>query len=553
MARKRTAPAVESAYSGRWIARVKGKIVGQGGTPAAARLAAQASRHKEQPEISYMHPSTAPLLPEVVDKVAAVSLDRDIFLVGGAVRDALLNQASHDFDFTVPHGATELARRAANALGGDFYVLDPEFDAARVILTAESGVRDVLDFTSYRGADIDADLLERDLTINAIALNLQDRTTLDPLHGATDLRERRIRQCSSTSMQADPIRILRAVRLAAALEFRIDPATRTAMRLAAASLPTTSQERQRDEVFRMLGGPRPDASARALEMLGVFPYVMPELSALKGTLQPEPHVHDAWEHTVSVMQYLDDLLNLLLGGRQDDANGLMTSLLALGIGRYRGRIAEDFEKSPNPDRTARALLQFAALYHDAGKPQSRSADSDGRIHFYGHEQAGAAVIEARAVAWNLSNVEISRARAIVENHLRFFFLAARNEDAGEPPSRRAIYRFFRDAGVSAVDVILLGLADLRGTRAQTLTERAWKAWVEVARILLENLWEKPEESVTPPRLIDGHELMLELDLEPGPIVGRLLDAIREGQATGDVATRAEALELARRRMQSDGP
>jgi tRNA nucleotidyltransferase/poly(A) polymerase len=494
-----------------------------------------------------MH-STSPLfLPGFIDKVAESSADQDIYLVGGAVRDALLGQVSHDFDFAVPSGAAQLARRAANALGGDFYVLDEEFDAARVIIKDTSGVRDVLDFTSYRGKDVTADLVGRDLTINAIALDVKNRTTLDPLHGATDLRERRIRQCSPTSMKEDPIRILRAVRLAAALEFRIETATRGAMKAAADSLPWTSAERQRDEVFKMLDGPRPDASLRALEMLGVFPYMMSELSELKGVLQSEPHIHDVWEHTLSVMQHLDGMLNLLLGGKHDDANGILASLLGLGMGRYRANIGEHLSKPLNPDRTARAVMQFAALYHDVGKPHCRSADAHGRTHFYGHEHAGAEAIEARATAWKLSNAETARVRGVVENHLRFFFLAARNEAAGEPPSRRAIYRFFRDADEGAIDVILLGLADLRGTRGYALTQQTWAAWVEVGRILLDNLWERPHESVSPPRLVDGHDLMRELALEPGPAVGELLEAIREAQASGEVATRAEALEYARRR------
>ncbi len=498
-----------------------------------------------------MHPTTAPRLPAAVEEVVALSPDRDVYLVGGAVRDALLGKTSHDFDLTVPSGAIELARRAANALGGDFYVLDDHFDAARVILTDPAGVRDVLDFTSYRGADVNADLLERDLTINAIALNLKNRSTLDPLQGAVDLREKRIRQCSPTSMQADPIRILRAVRFAAALEFRIDPRTRQAMKAAAAFLAGTSVERQRDEVFRMLGGHRPDASIRALEMLGTLPYIMPELMEMKGVPQSAPHVHDVWEHTLSVMQHLDGMLSFLIGGKHDDANGIMASLLSLGIGRYRDHIADSFSGSLNADRTARALLQFAALYHDVGKPRSSSEDRDGRIHFYGHEHAGADVIQARAATWNLSNAEIGRLRCVVQNHLRFFFLAARNEGAGERPSRRAIYRFFRDADDGALGVILLGLADLRGTRGHTLAEGVWAAWVEVARILLENLWENPQQSVSPPRLLDGHDLMRELGLKPGPPVGQLLEAIREAQAAGEVETRPEALELARRHIASN--
>jgi putative nucleotidyltransferase with HDIG domain len=527
------------------VARLQGRIVGQGGTPEEARLAAQGERYKEKAEISYMHAESPMALPPLLDAVTALADDQEIHLVGGAVRDALLGTVSHDFDLVVPKNAINMARRVAGGLGADFYVLDESFDAARVIVTNASGIRDVLDFTSFRGPDLVADLAGRDFTINAIALDLKARTTLDPKHGAIDVREKRIRACSPSALKDDPIRILRGVRLAAALGFTIEAATRQSMKSSASLLQNTSTERRRDELFRILGGARPDASLRALEMLGVFPHFLPELTALKGVHQPTPHVHDAWEHTLGVMDHLAEILDLLLEDKLEGANGLLISRLMLGIGRYRAHLAEHYRKSLNEDRSLRALLLLAALLHDVGKPSTRSVDEDGRIHFLGHEREGARLAVQRAVGLNLSNAETARLGAIIQHHLRFFFLARRMEEAGEAPSRRAIYRFFRDAGNCAVDLILLGLADLRGARGHTLTEETWAAWVDTARVLLENLWERPAESVAPPRLLDGNGLMQALGLQPGPLVGRLLEAIRESQAAGDVSTAEGALEFAR--------
>ncbi|HEY5982900.1 MAG TPA: HD domain-containing protein [Anaerolineales bacterium] len=545
MSDRKTPQKYESAYAGRWVARLQGKIVGQGGTPEAAQRAAQANRHKEKPEISYMPAATALSFPALLDEVAALAEDQPIFLVGGAVRDALLGSISHDFDLTVEQDAIGLARRVASALHADFYVLDEAFDAARVIIQNPSGIRDTLDFSSLRGADINADLEGRDFTINAIGLDLKGRTTRDPLQGAADLRTKTIRACSATAMQDDPVRILRGVRLAAALDFKIDPGTRETMKAAAHLLPNTSAERLRDELFRMLGGRKPDASIRAIEMLGVLPYLLPELVALKGVDQPEPHVLDVWEHTLSVMHYLDEILELVVEGRLENANGMLASLLMLGIGRYRGQIKEHFAKNPNPDRSLRSLVQFAALYHDAGKPSTLSANKDGQIHFFRHEHDGASVAVQRAMEFNLSNAEVTRLETLIQNHLRLFFLASRKEESGDAPSRRAIYHFFRDSGDCAVELILLSLADLRGTRAHTLSEQTWKIWVEVARELMENLWERTSESVSPPRLLDGHDLMRELDLEPGPRLGELMANLREAQAIGEVTTKEEALKFGR--------
>ena len=122
----------------------------------------------------------------------------------------------------------------------------------------------------------------------------------------------------------------------------------------------------------------------------------------------------------------------------------------------------------------------------------------------------------RARAFNLSNDEIERLQAIIKHHMRIHSFASRMEFDKQTPSRKAVYRFFRDSGKAGIDLILLGLADLRATRANELTLETWTAYLDVARILLENYWERPEEVISPPRLLDGHELMKELNLGPGP-------------------------------------
>jgi poly(A) polymerase len=534
----------QDSYAGRWVAKVHGKIVAQGGTPEQALHAARMSRHKEKPEIIYMpFPfSSSPLL----DSIRAALPDIELYLVGGAVRDMLLNRVSNDLDFAIPKNAIQIARRIANVLHADFYVLDESFDTARVILPADNGTRNILDFAAFRGADLDTDLRGRDFTINAIAFDLRNQTILDPLGGGSDLRGKLISACSDTSLKDDPIRILRAVRQAAAFDFKIEAETRNAMKHAAPMLPNISPERQRDELFKILEGPRPDASLRALERLGVFPYFLPELSAMKGVKQSAPHVHDVWEHTLSVIQNLEGLLASLAPGYDaEKTNDLFTSLFTLHLGRYREQFTTHFHQTLNTDRSLRALLFFAALYHDVSKPATKSVDETGRIRFLGHNEFGAKVAVERAHDLNLSNGEIERVKIIIENHMRFHFFTSRMEGEKQEPSRKSIYRFFRDASEGGVDLVLLGLADLRGTRRHTLTQENWTAALDVAKILLENYWEKPQETVAPPRLINGLDVMDEYQLEAGPTIGQVLDAIREAQATGKVSTREEALTFGR--------
>jgi hypothetical protein len=127
--------------------------------------------------------------------------------------------------------------------------------------------------------------------------------------------------------------------------------------------------------------------------------------------------------------------------------------------------------------------------------------------------------------------------------MRVHFHSNRMEQEHKEPSRRAIYRFFRDAGEAGVDLVLLALADTRATRGHTLTQETWTAVLDICRIFLENYWEKPTETVYPPRLLDGNQVMAKFDLAPGPRVGKILEAIREAQATGKVSTREEALSF----------
>ena len=542
-------PSPGSPYAGRWVARLRGRIIAQGGTPEQALRAAQTSRHKEKPEIVYM---PVPFLySPLIDQIQEILPDREVYRVGGAVRDMLLNRVSHDLDFAVPSNGVALARQVANALGSDFMVLDDERDTGRVIVPEAGGPRTFLDFATYRGSNLHADLLARDFTINAIAFELRTRTLHDPLNGASDLRDKLLRACSASSFSDDPVRILRAVRQAAAFGFKIELETRKAMRQAAELLPGVSVERQRDEVFKILEGPRPDASLRALEMLGVLPYLLPELPALKGVEQSAPHIHDVWEHTLSVLGHLEKILTALAPGyNADDTNDLFTGLLTLRIGRFREQFSRHFAASLNADRSVRAALFFAALYHDVQKPATKSVDDSMRVRFFDHDVKGAEVAAVRGRDFNLSNDEIERIRKIIANHMRFHFFTNRLEGDWQEPSRKAIYRFFRDTGRAGVDLVLLGLADLRGTHGPTLKQETWIAALDVARILLENYWEKPQETIAPPRLLDGNELMSALGLQPGRIVGQLLEAIREGQATGKVENREQALALAREQLKN---
>ncbi len=550
-----TAVPPNSPYAGRWVARLRGKIIAQGGTPQQAYRAAKKSRHKEKPEIVYM---PIPLrLPSIIDEIIdALPAQQPLYLIGGAVRDLLLGQTAHDLDFGLPGETLRLARRIADRIGAAYYPLDIQRGTARLVLEQKDGTRETIDFASLRGDSLEDDLRGRDFTLNAIALDLRTQELYDPLGGAADLQAKVLRACSPSAFLDDPIRILRGLRLAANFGFRILPETRQAMKKAVPGLNESSVERQRDELFKILEGKQVATALRAMEMLGILPQILPELTALKGESQSAPHVDDVWRHTLNTMRHLEDILAALSPIYDSSkAAELYKGLLVVKLGRYRKKIASHFSERLTTERSPYGLLFFAALYHDVAKPLTRKVDSKGRIRFFGHEGEGAKIAVERAEKLHLSKKELNRLEKTIRGHLRIHAMAQRMDEQGKQaagnagrgfPSRRVIYRFFRDTQGASLDLILLSLADLRATYEHTLPEALWKAELDVCRILLENLWEHPAETVHPPPLLNGHEVMAIFGLDSGPLVGALLEALREGQAAGDVLTREEALAFCRR-------
>jgi putative nucleotidyltransferase with HDIG domain len=224
-------------------------------------------------------------------------------------------------------------------------------------------------------------------------------------------------------------------------------------------------------------------------------------------------------------------------------------LVSLRLGRYREQLHRHLTTALNPDRTLRALLILAALFHDVGKPHTHQNDQAGRIRFLEHEKAGARLTSLWATRMHLSSLEIERLVVIVRNHMRPLLLA----QLVEPPSRRAVYRFFRHCGEAGVDVCLLSLADTLATYGPTLPEDVWTHQLDIVRMLLEAWWEEPERIVSPPALLNGSDIIRELHLQPGPQIGQILEAIREAQAAADISSREQALALARAWLKENPP
>ena len=335
--------------------------------------------------------STFQFTSELFDQIrTALPENQPIYLVGGAVRDALLGKPTHDFDFIVPEDVFATGRRFANALNAAYYPLDEVRETVRIVLISPDGPRQVYDFATQRGPNLEEDLRSRDFTINSMALAVHDpQKIIDPLGGAKDLKDGLLRPCSETAFLDDPVRIIRAVRQAVSFKLYIPPETKQLITQSVNQLPDISPERIRDELFRIFDGPQPAAALLSLNILGALKYLLPELDLLKDISQPPPHIADAWSHSWECIRKLDDILEVLARDHDPEAAAnWVFGNVSIRLGRYREQLEAHLSKKLNPDRSIRSILLFSALYHDVGKPKTRQITDDGRIQFLKHEQIG---------------------------------------------------------------------------------------------------------------------------------------------------------------------
>jgi tRNA nucleotidyltransferase/poly(A) polymerase len=524
-------------YAGKWVAMTGDKVIGHGGTPDQALHAAQSSQYKEKLNIRFVPFIRDVVYPPILKDVQRVLAEHsDVFLVGGCIRNALVGIPAHDLDIIVQNDTIRTARLVAKELKAMLYVMDEDRNTVRLI-TMVDGEKFYLDFAEMRGKNLEDDLLHRDFTINAMAVSIQrPEELLDPLGGAEDLQNHLIRMCSPDSIIHDPVRILRGIRLAAQYNLRIHPTTREAMKQRGSLLAGVSPERKRDELMKMLDEHRAATAVRALDWLGVLPETLPELISLHGVEQSTPHTQNVWEHTLLAVQKLDGLYEVLCRPfTTDSAADFWLGLASVQLGRYREKFQEHFEKRFQNDRSRRSLLTLALLYHDTGKASTASVKGDGNVHFFGHEKVSADLIAERARAMNLSRDETDYLEKLAQHHMRIHQLSM----AGEPPTRKAVYRLFRDLGDEGVDLVLLSLADLLAMYGPGMDQERWQNELDICRRLLDAWWAEHDTAVEPVRLVDGNELMQMYHLQPGVMVGDALEAIREAQVEGEIKTRED--------------
>ncbi len=426
------------------------------------------------------------------------------FLVGGAVRDLLLSRSNHDLDLVCSGDPRTIARKLAQKTSGSFFMLDDERNACRVISTSVEGKRLSFDFTQMHGESILADLEDRDFSINAMAINLADTSQLiDPLKGARDLHEKWLRPCSKTSFINDPLRIVRAIRYSVEHDLKIEPDTIKLLKAAIPGLAGVSQERKRDELFKILSNPKPWAAIDLFLHFGIY-----EQLGL-------PRLIDPQAASSSLRQY-SSFCSYLLGEYQArDADTLLLSAFINEVKPYRSFLNDQLEEHNQSDRSRRSLNGLALLLFES--------------HDHEVDQVGKTLA--------LSNDEINHLKVLLGARDAFNHLGQKTQSM----DHRMIYRYFRDLGVIGIDLGLISLVKTASCISAELDDALWLKQVNLFHQLLDSWFIHPE-TVRPKLLLSGKDLMFEFDLAQGPLIGDLLEGLREEQACGNIKDRKSALE-----------
>jgi poly(A) polymerase len=453
--------------------------------------------------------AVSPVVGELGQRFEAAG--HELALVGGPVRDALMDRLGVDWDFATsahPDVTEKLLEGWADAVwdvGRDFGTIGCRKDGYHIEITTYRS--DTYDPESRKpqvdyGDTLEGDLSRRDFTVNSMAIRLPGLVFVDPSDGLADLARGVLRTPSrpEQSFDDDPLRMMRAARFAAQLGFDVDPDAVAAIKAMAERIEIVSAERVRDELGKLINAPRPRLGLRLMVDTGLAAYVLPELPALR-LERDEHHRHkDVYEHTLTVLEQAIELEDRLPDGGPD------------------------------------FVVRFAALMHDIGKPRTRRFGADGSVTFHHHDAVGAKLTTKRMRRLRFSKDTIEAVSSLVALHLRF------HGYGGGEWTDSAVRRYVRDAGDQLERLHVLTRADCT-TRNRRKAERLRRTYDDLeARI--ERLSEQEELAAMRPDL-DGNEIMRILDITPGPAVGKayrhLLELRLEHGPLGSERARDELL------------
>ena len=457
------------------------------------------------------------------------------YLVGGCLRNMIMERESFDLDFAVDSDALILGRKIADAIGGHYFPLDEERSTGRVIVKTDSR-RSELDFSRLRGGGIEDDLRSRDFTINSMAVNLDDIfcgrekiPLIDPLRGLEDLERRCIRSADHTNIIEDPLRMLRAVRLSATLNLSINEGLKEFIRRRSESILSISLERIRDELFKILSIDRPHSFINELKALNLLTHIFPEVESMERMDQGIDHKYPLWQHSLNTLFFLEVILLNLQKFFPDN---------------YQ-QVERQLSKETEYQIKRKELLKFASLFHDIGKSFTNKQVNRFKLckPFEGHEKVGAGLNSKISKRIKLGGISTRIVNKITLNHMKPFNLS-KTEGVGEGN----VYRYWRDIGEDGIETCILAIADAEATRGVHIhINRTAIDILGLVRHMISYYFEVFLSDKVKP-ILSGRDLIDKLGLTPGPLFGMIMKKVEEAKADGIITNREEAIKFIKKEL-----
>ena len=466
-------------------------------------------------KLTFYHP--------VVEKIA-VCFEK-AYLVGGFVRDRLLRilKESVDIDITTPDDLSKVKNCVSRTLNLSSFTFEKEKTVVTFI-----GDDFRIDISNLYGETLEEDLLKRDFTINAIAVDISelflpfndDVLLIDPSGGFEDLQKGLIRPVTATSITDDPVRIVRGVRLKVLLDFEYHSSFLEQSRANSEKLKESAVERIKEELIKILKINRSAEAFRDLDYLDAFVHIFPELSDLEKIPPSGLHQYNLKEHTFRTVEFLE---NYCLEKKEE---------ILLEFSEEIGK--QEFL----PGFFDSHCLKLVALYHDVGKPLTVK-EKDGKLTFYSHDKVGAEIAKKAFIRLGFGKKAVNFGFKVIRHHLRPFFLY--NLFKKEQLSDRAIYRFFRDTEPYSFHTLFHSVADWMAT--STEMENGVDEFIDFIHFLLRFYRERLKD-LKP--LLSGKEIMEIKGFDkPNKCVGIIKKKMLELQAIGRIETREDAINFVR--------
>ncbi len=456
---------------------------------------------------------------ESIKKVVPSSVQ--IYLVGGAVRDIILGKKVRDFDFVIEGLVRPVGRNLANELNGKFYVLDDDRNMVRVLLNADSDEYYCIDISQLNGSTLEEDLYSRDFTINAIAIDfIQKNKFIDPMGGVSDLKEKKLRMCNLESIKSDPLRGMRAIRMAVDYDLTMDSDLIHALNEIRPFLSVASVERYRDELFKILDGEKTVTAVRLLDKYAFLDFLFPGKNPTN-----DEALYD-W------LRSAEHLINILAREfREDESSNLISGMAVLKLGSFRDQLNEFFYHDNNLIHERRSLLIFSII-----------------ARFYRTEENSRSVSEilkSRSKKMLLSTAEmkliIKSYEAFMELHSLFNL---------EEYSDVVIYRYFQKFGDYGIDGIFLKLIETHINKDILRDSAQWTKVLDHAARYFDAWFNHFDTIIKPKPLLSGDQISKLFNIPAGPEIGELKNAILEAQIENLITDREGAIKFTRNLIES---